>query len=107
MSTAEFIELTRAAWPKDISPSSQAWFTDKLNEALAALKTEEEKKERLKELMKGATLDYGYANGWGETPALIKECREKKHKTRDKSLGNFNNIVWCDICNYKYKYDSS
>lgn len=34
----EFIELTKAAWPKDVSPNSQAWFTDKLNETLDRLK---------------------------------------------------------------------
>ena len=37
MPTTEFIELTRAAWPKDISPNSQAWLTDKLNETLDRL----------------------------------------------------------------------
>lgn len=34
----EFIELTKAAWPKDISSNSQAWLTDKLNETLDRLK---------------------------------------------------------------------
>ena len=33
------IELTRAAWPVNVSLSSQAWFTDKLNEALDELST--------------------------------------------------------------------
>lgn len=63
--------------------------------------------KRLKELIVGATLDYGYANGWGATPKLIRECREKKHKTHHTSLGNFDNVVWCEICEYKYRYDSS
>lgn len=35
--TEQFIELTKAAWPKDVCPSSQAWFTDKLNEACTRL----------------------------------------------------------------------
>ena len=63
--------------------------------------------ERHKELMEGATLDYGYANGWSEEPILIKECKEKGHKRNDRSLGHFDNIAWCDECHYQYKYDSS
>jgi len=39
--TEEFIDLTKAAWPKDVSPSSQAWLTDKLRAALYHLAEQE------------------------------------------------------------------
>ena len=51
--------------------------------------------------------NYGYANGWNETPEAIKKCRELKHKTVEKKLGRCLNQYTCDICKYTYKVDSS
>ena len=84
-------------WTKKHKPDKEA-------ERIAGLEAEN---KRFKELMKGATLDYGYANGWGKDPLLIKECKAKNHKRNDRSLGHFDNIVWCETCGYQYKYDSS
>jgi len=52
MTTEEFIELTQAAWPRDVSPSSQAWFTDKLRETLNRLGKQETIKTELYEACK-------------------------------------------------------
>ena len=76
-------------------------------QAIELLEQTDAENERFIDLMKGATLDYGYANGWGKDPVLIKECKEKNHKRNDRSLGHFDNIVWCEICGYQYRYDSS
>lgn len=83
------------------------YYQDEINRCEEESISLQAENKRLKLLMKGATLDYGYANGWGEEPLLVKECKEKGHKRNDRGLGHFNNIVWCDICNYQYKYDSS
>ena len=84
----------------------QADFLSLAKEQMDASQAE---KARLRKLMKGATLDYGYANGWSEDPLLVKECKEKGHKRNDRSIKPFghDNIVWCDICRYQYKYNSS
>lgn len=55
----------------------------------------------------------GWANGWNETPAIVKKCRELQHwKTPDfheihDSPRGDKNIVRCDVCNYIYYYDST
>lgn len=51
--------------------------------------------------------NYGYANGWDSTPEEIKKCRELKHKTVEKKLGNCHYEYTCPICKYLYKVDSS
>ena len=52
--------------------------------------------------------DAGWANGWLETPVIIKECREKGHKTVEtKGPYKCTHIVKCPICRYRYMYDSS
>ena len=48
----------------------------------------------------------GWANGWKETPEIVKECNAQKHKTREGGIGNCLHEVTCDICGYYYKYDS-
>ncbi len=50
--------------------------------------------------------DLGYANGWKETPEIVKECREK-HKQRSRTIGNCLHEYYCDKCGYVYKVDSS
>lgn len=55
--------------------------------------------------------DLGWANGWSETPGMVKKCHQAKHKTSDIDVGPQNrgihHIVRCDICGYVYHYDSS
>jgi hypothetical protein len=63
---------------------------------------------------KPAVTDFGWANGWGDqTPELVRKCRELGHEVYDKSDAPgvpyrcHTNTVRCDICGYRYKYDSS
>ncbi len=55
----------------------------------------------------------GFANGWQETPDIVKKCRELGHDRQNKSDAPgvpyrcFVHSVQCDICGYFYKYDSS
>jgi len=55
----------------------------------------------------------GWANGWSETPEIVKKCRELGHQRSDNSDAPgvpykcFVHTVRCDICGYVYKYDSS
>ena len=51
--------------------------------------------------------DFGTANGWIETPALIKYCNILKHEVTKKGIGRCLTEVRCDICRYIYKIDSS
>lgn len=56
-------------------------------------------------------VDLGWANFWGESPAIVKACREAGHKTTDVDEGpphrGMKHVVRCTTCNYVYKYDSS
>ena len=58
----------------------------------------------------GEFIDLGWANGWKETPAIVKKCREQKHEVVnfDRS-GNrgLDHEVRCHTCKYVYHYDSS
>ena len=54
--------------------------------------------------------DLGWANGWKETPEIVKKCREAKHRVIDfDHSGNrgLHHEVNCPICKYIYHYDSS
>jgi len=56
--------------------------------------------------------DLGWANGWKETPEIIKKCKELKHETINKDVSSrpgrgLHNTTRCDICGYIYHYDSS
>jgi len=55
--------------------------------------------------------DLGWANGWVETPDIVKKCEELKHVTSDIDYGpphrGLEHRVVCKICNYIYYYDSS
>jgi hypothetical protein len=63
--------------------------------------------------MEPVVKNLGWANGWSETPEIVKKCRELNHDVSDKSDAPgvpykcFTNTVRCDICGYYYKYDSS
>ena len=50
--------------------------------------------------------DLGVANRWkrGEWPAIALDC---KHETADTKIGNHRTEIRCDICGYRYEYDSS
>lgn len=52
-------------------------------------------------------LDIGMANGWTETPELVKRCANKMHPVTKLNLGRCLTEVRCDICRYVYKVDSS
>jgi len=54
-----------------------------------------------------AVKDLGWANGWRKDPFIVTWCKMKKHKTEETSIRMFVHQVRCDICGYKYKYDSS
>ena len=62
-------------------------------------------------LDKPAVLDFGWTNGWEETPALIVKCQEAKHRPSDVDIGpphrGLEHVVRCDQCGYVYRYDSS
>ena len=88
--------------------TKQAGKIIQLQAELAELADEKEENKQLKEIMDRAILDYGYSNGWGgKIPVLIKRCAEQKHKTQEQSLRMFTRVIWCDVCRYKYKVDSS
>ncbi|KKK71684.1 hypothetical protein LCGC14_2911460 [marine sediment metagenome] len=50
--------------------------------------------------------DLGVANGWkrGKWPVIALDC---KHETTDTKIGKTRTEVRCDICGYRYEYDSS
>jgi hypothetical protein len=61
--------------------------------------------------------DYGWANGWRQTPQAIVKCNQKGHPSlRDGSYTNvdigpplrgLHHVVRCNICKIIYHYDSS
>ena len=61
--------------------------------------------------MEPVVKDFGWANGWKETPELVKKCKELKHRVSDIDVGpkfrGLEHVVRCDTCGYLYRYDSS
>ena len=51
-------------------------------------------------------INYGYANGWKETPEQVKRCRELKHPIQTVKIGNCLTEYICPTCGYEYKIDS-
>lgn len=49
----------------------------------------------------------GYANGWDETPACVKESREKGHKVVAETTGRCETTYTCEEGGWYYKVDSS
>ena len=47
--------------------------------------------------------DLGYANGWGDTPEIVKNC---PHQQTEIHLGSCVHQVTCVECGFTYKYDS-
>lgn len=50
--------------------------------------------------------DLSYANGWKETPEIVKKCEKLGHKKEFKTIGRCLTEYYCHICDYKYKIDS-
>ncbi len=48
--------------------------------------------------------DLGYANGWGDTPEIVKNC---PHRRYELPLGSCVTQVSCPICGFTYRVDSS
>jgi hypothetical protein len=55
--------------------------------------------------------DLGWANYWKETPPAVSECVQLRHNRGDVDDDPTNrglkHRVWCDICKYVFRYDSS
>ncbi len=51
--------------------------------------------------------DLGTANGWKEKPAILKVCWSAGHLQYETDISRFRTEVRCDICGYRYEYDSS
>ena len=52
--------------------------------------------------------DLGVANGWKETPEIVRECLVRSdHINTTTKIGRTRTEVRCDICGYRYEYDSS
>lgn len=48
-------------------------------------------------------LDLGWANGWGETPEVVRTCQ---HPKVDVAIGSCLHQVTCPECRFTYRYDS-
>ena len=48
--------------------------------------------------------NFGYANGWDETPAVIKNCN---HAAEYRMVGRGVTEYRCEKCRYVYLVDSS
>jgi hypothetical protein len=51
--------------------------------------------------------ELGYANGWKETPEIVKKCAELGHKQYHLVVGNCDHEYGCVECGYSYSVDSS
>lgn len=51
--------------------------------------------------------DLGYANGWKETPEIVKECEKKGHVKYSQNVGKCLTEHGCGACHYIYLVDSS
>lgn len=54
-----------------------------------------------------AVENYGYANGWKDTPGRVKICKKLLHRPKERTIQPFVHEVRCDACGYVYCYDSS
>jgi hypothetical protein len=51
--------------------------------------------------------ELGYANGWKDTPEIVKKCAELGHKQYHLVVGNCDHEYGCVECGYSYLVDSS
>lgn len=60
------VKLTKEAWPIDVSPSSQAWFSDKLNQALDEIEQLQAENKKLRETLELIIIESGKVdkNNW-------------------------------------------
>lgn len=61
------------------------------------------------ETLPNGWIDYGLANEWKATPAIVEWCQIRKHpldRTVEKRGGGIH-LVRCNQCCYQYTYDSS
>ena len=57
-----------------------------------------------------STLDLGCANGWRETPQMVKLCQRSSHVQTDvnpTAPQSGIHVVRCEQCGYTYTYDTS
>lgn len=55
---------------------------------------------------KSNIMDFGSAEDWKMPPHTVLRCIAANHKREDISLGGFWRQSQCNICGYKYTYDS-
>lgn len=51
--------------------------------------------------------NFNYANGWRDTPLLVKECQHQSPDKEDKTVGNCLSRITCHVCEYTFLIDSS
>jgi len=51
--------------------------------------------------------DLGYANGWKETPEIVRNCKQQGHIQYSQNVGKCLTEYGCGACHYKYLVDSS
>ena len=53
--------------------------------------------------------DLGWANGWLETPEIVRICRKLHHMTSEEDCPPWScvTLITCEDCQYIYKIDSS
>ena len=51
--------------------------------------------------------NFGCANGWTQTPAIVRACRDLGHIPQDETIRPCLHRVTCPECKYFYTYDSS
>jgi hypothetical protein len=51
--------------------------------------------------------DFGYSNGWRDTPAEVSRCKDSGHVMYYKSAGRCVTEYGCPICGFKFYVDSS
>lgn len=57
-------------------------------------------------------IDLDWANGWTNTPEIVKKCIDardsgEKHDLGGRTIGRCTNECWCNTCGYIYRVDSS
>lgn len=62
---------------------------------MTEIEMEDKTNRRIREL--------GWANGWAETPEIVKNCT---HQQTEVNLGSCVHQVTCVKCGFTYKYDS-
>jgi len=97
---------------EELGKRLETWFRNWMyKDSLLDQQAFQQIKSILEDVKEDAVKDLGWANGWGDEPVIVKECKRLKHKTSESSddppFRRFNWTVRCDICGYVYRYDSS